>query len=199
VLSSSENENIVPTPQGVEELHVRWVFGLPFFRAASVSARMLHRADHKIYSQDARSSMLFHYHVSGDDRLARKAISTLAASVMPDGILHGRYPAHKAQIILGSPCSGSCRYAITCSTTPTLHSPKAAWRSLMASSTFSDGTPGNTGSWSDCRALTGPSSIGTPRGIWAYLRRTETLLHQLGRAGLSDEYLDRAAQAAKAV
>jgi hypothetical protein len=45
--------------------------------------------------------MLFHYVLSGDDRLARQAIVAFAASIQPDGLICGRYPAHGTQIITG--------------------------------------------------------------------------------------------------
>lgn len=45
--------------------------------------------------------MLFHYILSGDDRLARQTIIAFAASVQPDGLVCGRYPAHGTQIIVG--------------------------------------------------------------------------------------------------
>lgn len=53
------------------------------------------------YCEDARSAMLFHYVLSGDDRLARQAIVAFAASIQPDGLICGRYPAHGTQIITG--------------------------------------------------------------------------------------------------
>jgi len=51
------------------------------------------------YGEDARSQMLFHYNMSGDDRLAKQAIVAFVFSARGDGILHGRYPAQGAQII----------------------------------------------------------------------------------------------------
>ncbi|KAK8847728.1 hypothetical protein IAR55_005587 [Kwoniella newhampshirensis] len=39
--------------------------------------------------------------LSGDDNLARQAITAFAASIQPDGIVCGRYPAHGIQIITG--------------------------------------------------------------------------------------------------
>ena len=68
----------------------------------STSIRMIiGRADGIRYCEDARSAMLFHYMSCGDDRLARQAIVAFAASVQPDGLVCGRYPAHQTQIITG--------------------------------------------------------------------------------------------------
>ena len=53
------------------------------------------------YCQDSRSSALFHYSLSGDDRLMRQAIIGFAASVTPDGLVESRYPSHKHQVIPG--------------------------------------------------------------------------------------------------
>ena len=53
------------------------------------------------YGEDSRSAMLFHYLLSGDDRLGRQAITAFAGSVQPDGLLLARYPAHTKQVITG--------------------------------------------------------------------------------------------------
>lgn len=53
------------------------------------------------YAQDTRSSSLFHYVLSGDDRLARQALIAFQASQTPQGVLLSRYPAHQNQIISG--------------------------------------------------------------------------------------------------
>jgi hypothetical protein len=47
--------------------------------------------------------MLFHYHISGDDALARQAMTAFAASALPDGMIAGRYPAHVGFVISGFP------------------------------------------------------------------------------------------------
>ena len=53
------------------------------------------------WCQDCRSSILFHYALTGDDRLARQAIWMFAASQQTDGLLCSRYPAHDIQILPG--------------------------------------------------------------------------------------------------
>ena len=44
---------------------------------------------------------LFHYLLSGDDRLMRQAITTFASSVTPCGLTQSRFPSHAPQIIAG--------------------------------------------------------------------------------------------------
>jgi hypothetical protein len=44
---------------------------------------------------------LFHYLLSGDDRLMRQAIANFAASVTPCGLTQSRFPSHAPQIIAG--------------------------------------------------------------------------------------------------
>src|SRR4051794_9693883 len=51
------------------------------------------------YSCDSRSVGLFHYLLSGDDRLMRQAIDNFAASATPEGLTQSRFPSHVRQII----------------------------------------------------------------------------------------------------
>jgi hypothetical protein len=53
------------------------------------------------YCQDTRSSSLFHYCISGDDRLAKQAIHAFASSMLPGGLIQARYPAQFNQVITG--------------------------------------------------------------------------------------------------
>jgi len=53
------------------------------------------------YTMDTRLQMLYTYAVSGDDRLARKAIYDFHASLLPEGILQSRYPSDLPQVIPG--------------------------------------------------------------------------------------------------
>lgn len=53
------------------------------------------------YSGDSYSVGLFHYLLSGDDRLTRQAITNFAASVTAEGLTQSRFPSHVPQIIAG--------------------------------------------------------------------------------------------------
>ncbi|WVQ69735.1 uncharacterized protein L199_007955 [Kwoniella botswanensis] len=53
------------------------------------------------YSGDSRSVGLFHYLISGDDKLMRQAITNFAASITPEGLTQSRFPSHVPQIIAG--------------------------------------------------------------------------------------------------
>ena len=53
------------------------------------------------YAGDTRFVALFHYLLSGDDRLARQAITLFASSVTPEGLLQSRVPSHVQQLIAG--------------------------------------------------------------------------------------------------
>ncbi|KAL2062125.1 hypothetical protein VTL71DRAFT_6391 [Oculimacula yallundae] len=55
------------------------------------------------YSGDTRTVGLFHYLLSGDDRLMRLSINTFASSVTPEGLTQSRFPSHVPQIIAGFP------------------------------------------------------------------------------------------------
>ncbi|GBG07167.1 hypothetical protein PAT3040_01715 [Paenibacillus agaridevorans] len=53
------------------------------------------------YSMDTRLQILFTYAISGDDRLARKAIYDFHSSLMPNGMIQSRYPSVIQQVIPG--------------------------------------------------------------------------------------------------
>lgn len=78
--SSSKHRSI---PQAA--LHLR-------FTATDASAR---------YAGDSRSVGIFHYLLTGDDRLMRQCISSFAASIGPDGLTQSRFPSHVPQVIAG--------------------------------------------------------------------------------------------------
>ncbi|KAJ5083308.1 hypothetical protein N7456_012735 [Penicillium angulare] len=53
------------------------------------------------YSGDSRSVGLFHYLLSGDDRLMRQAITNFGSSITPEGLTQSRFPSHVPQVIAG--------------------------------------------------------------------------------------------------
>ncbi|KAH7339189.1 Six-hairpin glycosidase-like protein [Pyrenochaeta sp. MPI-SDFR-AT-0127] len=55
------------------------------------------------YSGDSYPVGLFHYLLSGDDRLMRQAITNFAASVTTEGLTQSRFPSQVPQIIAGFP------------------------------------------------------------------------------------------------
>jgi len=75
-----------------------------------ISIRTLQRCMHETYedcpyyeqlqySMDTRLQILFTYTISGDDRLARKAIYDYHSSLLPSGMLQSRYPSFLPQVI----------------------------------------------------------------------------------------------------
>lgn len=53
------------------------------------------------YAMDTRLEILFTYMLSGDTRLARRAVEDFSFSRMPDGLLQARYPSNALQVIPG--------------------------------------------------------------------------------------------------
>ncbi|MBO9598762.1 MAG: family 78 glycoside hydrolase catalytic domain, partial [Cohnella sp.] len=51
------------------------------------------------YAMDSRLMMLYTYHVSADDRMARRTIDDYYRSRMPSGLLQSRFPSLQAQVI----------------------------------------------------------------------------------------------------
>jgi hypothetical protein len=77
-----------------------------------VSVRTLARCMHETYedcpyyeqlqyTMDTRLQILFTFAISGDTRLAARAIEDYHASLLPEGILQSRYPSLSAQVIPG--------------------------------------------------------------------------------------------------
>ncbi|OAA61998.1 rhamnosidase B [Niveomyces insectorum RCEF 264] len=60
-------------------------------------------SDCPYYEQLHRSVGLFHYLLSGDDRLMRQTLTTFAASVTFEGLTQSRFPCQAPQLIAGFP------------------------------------------------------------------------------------------------
>jgi hypothetical protein len=78
----------------------------------SISIRTLQRCMHETYEdcpyyeqlqygQDTQLQILYTYHTSSDDRLARRAIFDFHSSLMPNGMLLSRHPSARPQVIPG--------------------------------------------------------------------------------------------------
>lgn len=171
--------------------------------------------------------MLFHYMLSGDDRLARQTIVAFAASVQPDGLVCGRYPAHGTQIIVGfalfwvlQVCDHHMHFndrAFASQFLPTIHSVLDYFeRHTSTESGLVAGLPDEYWSFVDWHsAWDGDKEFpdpGVPRAgrsnrtwsffsmLYAYtLRQVSTLLGHLGRPALVDDYTHRATRTSNAI
>ncbi len=76
----------------------------------NISLRTLKRCMHETYEDcpyyeqlqylmDTRSQVLFTYMVSGDTRMAEKAMEDYRSSLLPNGLLQSRYPSNEPQLI----------------------------------------------------------------------------------------------------
>ncbi len=76
----------------------------------NISLRTLRRCMHETYEDcpyyeqlqylmDTRSQILFTYMVSGDARMAEKAMEDYRSSLLPNGLLQSRYPSNEPQVI----------------------------------------------------------------------------------------------------
>ena len=164
--------------------------------------------------------MMFHYLLSGDDRLARQAITTFAASQLPDGLLLARFPDHVEQVIPGfslfwimAVCDHMLYFgdkSFVSRFFPTIDGvfsfferhlddrtglvsslPPKYWNFIDWNVTWPEGRP----------------EEGEPLETWSFvtmlyaytLRRAATLLQHVGRKGLVEEYGERADRASESV
>ena len=165
--------------------------------------------------------------LSGDDRLARQAITAFAASVTPDGLVCARYPAQGTQIITGFPLfwvlqvcdhmmhfddrefarqflsviDGVLEYFerhVDGRTGLVSGLPRQYWSFVDWHADWI-----GDGAWKD----PGVPRAGRETGTWSFfsmlyvytLRAVCALLRQVGRTGLADEYMERAERVVLAV
>ena len=170
------------------------------------------------YGEDSRSAMLFHYLLSGDDRLARHTIDSFASSLIPDGLLCGSFPSTSTQILPGFSLfwvMAVCDHMLFFNDPvfarrhlPIIDAiftyferhiegsglvgrfPKRYWSFID----WNKGWPGGAPPVRDDE----PLSFFTM--IYAFtLRRAATLLGQVGRRSLAEEYRNRAEHATEAI
>lgn len=195
----------------------------------AISLRTLRRCMHETYedcpyyeqmqyAMDTALQMLFTYNVSGDDRLARKAIRDFQASRLPDGMLQSRYPTVEPQVIPGFSlywifmvhdhyrCFGDLPFVRSC--LPTAdgviewfrarldsngmigRSPAAYWPYVDWVDGWRDGVPP--------AAADGPLAVDSLM-FAAALNRAAVLHEELGRGDMAAEYRALAAETNAAV
>ncbi|KAF4499690.1 rhamnosidase B [Fusarium agapanthi] len=145
------------------------------------------------YSGDSHSVGLFHYLLSGDDRLMRQTITNFAASVTPEGLTQSRFPSHVPQIIAGF----SLYWVLQICDHHLYFGDTAYTRSFLPRI---DGVFEFFESHIDELGLVS----GFPEDVWhmlyAYvLKQAARLVRDVGRPGYADEYESRAASVVNAI
>ncbi|KAH8883087.1 Six-hairpin glycosidase [Thozetella sp. PMI_491] len=178
------------------------------------------------YSGDSRSVGLFHYLLSGDDRLMRQAIDNFASSVTLDGLTQSRFPSHVPQIIAGfslywilQVCDhhlffGDKRYAR--SFLPRIDGVLDFYDSHIDELGLVSGMPEDVWQYVDWVTTWGATDEHPDKGVptsgrksnrhtffsmfYAYvLRKAAQLVRDVGRPGFASEYESRAASVVEAV
>ncbi|KAH7210505.1 hypothetical protein BKA60DRAFT_464105 [Fusarium oxysporum] len=154
------------------------------------------------YSGDSRSVGLFHYLLSGDDRLMRQTITNFAASVTPEGLTQSRFPSHVPQII-----AGFSLYWILQICDHHLY---------FGDTAYARGFPEDVWQYVDWVTTWGATDTHPDKGVptsgresnrhtyfsmlYAYvLKQAARLVRDVGRPGYADEYESRAASVVKAI
>ncbi|KAF5004573.1 hypothetical protein FDECE_8936 [Fusarium decemcellulare] len=178
------------------------------------------------YSGDSRSVGLFHYLLSGDDRLMRQAITNFATSVTPEGITQSRFPSHVPQIIAGfslywvlQVCDHHLYFGDTAyarSFIPRIDGVFEFFESHIDSLGLVSGLPEDVWQYVDWVTTWGATETHPDKGVptsgresnrhtyfsmlYAYvLKQAARLVRDVGRPGYADEYESRAASVVNAV
>ncbi|KAK0385776.1 hypothetical protein NLU13_6953 [Sarocladium strictum] len=178
------------------------------------------------YSGDSRSVGLFHYLLSGDDRLMRQAITNFAASVTPEGLTQSRFPSHVPQIIAGfslywvlQVCDHHLYFGDTAyarSFLPRIDGVFEFFDSHIDALGLISGFPEDVWQYVDWVTAWGATDTHPDKGVptsgresnrhtyfsmlYAYvLRQAARLVCDVGRPGYADDYESRAAAVVKAV
>ncbi|KAL4802189.1 hypothetical protein BDV18DRAFT_167043 [Aspergillus unguis] len=178
------------------------------------------------YSGDSRSVALFHYYLSGDDRLLRQAITNYAASITSEGLTQSRFPSHVPQVIAGFSlywvlmvCDhhlffGDTEYTKTF--LPRIDGVLDFFDQHVDSLGLVSGLPEDVWQYVDWVTTWGATATHADKGVptsgrqsnrhtyfsllyaWV-LQRAAQLVKDVGRPGHAEEYLSRAAALQKAV
>ncbi|KAL9561437.1 hypothetical protein ACKAV7_014284 [Fusarium commune] len=178
------------------------------------------------YSGDSRSVGLFHYLLSGDDRLMRQTITNFAASVTPEGLTQSRFPSHVPQIIAGFSlywvlqiCDHHLYFgdtAYTRSFLPRIDGVFEFFESHIDNLGLVSGFPEDVWQYVDWVTTWGATHTHPDKGVptsgresnrhtyfsmlYAYvLKQAARLVRDVGRPGYADEYESRAASVVKAI
>ena len=163
------------------------------------------------YTQDTRLQILFTYMVSGDTRLAKRAIEDFHCSLLPDGILQARYPSDELLIIPPFACQWiqmlsdyhwqTGDLTLIARYRPTIDAILDWYDRKIGSYGLVDG-PGYwdlvdwVDEWNDIAGRTPASAIGastTHNLIYVCALQSAAQINRLtGRSGTADEYLQRA-------
>ncbi|KAF6513298.1 hypothetical protein HZS61_006623 [Fusarium oxysporum f. sp. conglutinans] len=178
------------------------------------------------YSGDSRSVGLFHYLLSGDDRLMRQTITNFAASVTPEGLTQSRFPSHVPQIIAGFSlywilqiCDHHLYFGDTAyarSFLPRIDGVFEFFESHIDGLGLVSGFPEDVWQYVDWVTTWGATDTHPDKGVptsgresnrhtyfsmlYAYvLKQAARLVRDVGRPGYADEYESRAASVVKAI
>ncbi|WP_217595531.1 alpha-L-rhamnosidase C-terminal domain-containing protein [Cohnella sp. GbtcB17] len=172
------------------------------------------------YAMDTRLQALFTYQLSGDDRLARKAIYDFHCSRLPNGMLQSRYPSMLQQVIPGFSLywimmvHDHYRYfgdlTLVRTYLPTIDGVLEWFHQRIASDGLLDQMPPEYWSYVDWvdewRELSGVPTASKEGSMVIYnmmyaasLKLAAELQDALGRTGTGDDYRSRAAALIEAV
>ncbi|KAF2166607.1 glycoside hydrolase family 78 protein [Zasmidium cellare ATCC 36951] len=178
------------------------------------------------YSMDSRAVGLFHYLLSGDDRLMRQAITHFASSTTVEGLPQSRFPSHVNQLIAAFPlywileiCDHHLYFgdiAFTRSMMPRIDGVLEFFRRYTDERGLVSGLPDDLWQFVDWvttwHATDEHPDKGVPTSgrktnchtyfsmVLAYvLREAASLAVQIGRPGFAEEYNGRAQSLCKAV
>ncbi|KAL3453185.1 Six-hairpin glycosidase-like protein [Aspergillus insuetus] len=178
------------------------------------------------YSGDSRQVGLFHYLLSGDDRLMRQAVTNYAASIVAEGLTQSRFPSHVPQVIAGFSLYWILQIAdhhlffgdtaLTRSFLPRIDGVLEFFAAHIDELGLVSGLPEDVWQYVDWVTTWGATDTHPDKGVptsgrnsnrhtyfsllYAYvLQQTARLVRDVGRPGYADEYEARASSLRSAV